>query len=507
MKKTQISDLILSRDEMYFYDNHTISKLKIPGAVLMENAGRNCSEYIQTNLLKPKSKVGIFCGTGNNGGDGFVIARLLKQLGHQITVFLLGSPKKMSQESAENKSKCLQLSIPIQIIETEADWENTKLLSFDLVVDSIFGIGFKGEVAGWRKKLIEKLNDLNTIRVSIDIASGVDADTGQVVTGFKADYTLTMAAAKYGHFLGMGRNHTGKLEIIDIGIPAQLFEEIPPNAKIIKADNIVYPTRNEFSHKGDYGRIGIIGGSAGFTGAPLLAANAALRAGGGLVTIFHPKGMENIFATSLWEAMNYSLPETETGLIDFDKTWKKLKKMDVLLIGPGLGIELKSIDFLRKLLMKWQKPLVLDADALNIISANRDLIKLLNPKTLLTPHLGEFARLAEHSIPEVQEDSIQLLEKFCAEFNCAVLLKSATSIFHEGNNLYFNISGNDALSTGGSGDILAGIITSFIGQGSSLYEAVTAGSFLLGTTAEKLSLMREPRSIIPTDIIANLFKY
>jgi len=507
MDITAVSEIILSRAEMYFYDHHTIEKLGIPGAELMENAGRNCSEYIQTNLLQPNSKIGIFCGTGNNGGDGFVIARYLHEFGHSVEIFILGSPDKMSPETSENYHKCLNLNLPIKTIDSSDKFENTKFAEFDLIVDAIFGIGFKGEVLGWRKKLIEKLNSLNSTRVSIDIASGIDADTGQVKTCIQADYTLTMAAAKYGHFLGNGRKFTGKLEIIEIGIPAHLFAQIPPKAKLINADNVEYPTRNEFSHKGDYGRIGIIGGSPGFSGAPLMAASAALRAGGGLVTIFHPAGMESIFATTLWEAMNYSLPETEAGLIDFDKTWQKLKQMDVLLIGPGLGTKEKSTDFLKKLLSKWRKPLVLDADAINIISTNRDLLKLLNSNTLLTPHIGEFARLSELSIAEVQENSTLHLIKFCSELNCAVLLKSATSIFFGENKLYFNISGNDALSTGGSGDVLAGIITSFIGQGSSLYEAATAGSFLLGTTAEKLSLQREPRSIIPTDIIANLFKY
>lgn len=512
MFNTADSQIVLSRAEIYFYDNYTIEKLGIPGIELMENAGRNCTDYIQKNLIKSGSRTLIVCGTGNNGGDGFVIARYLHKFGHKVEIMLLGSPDKMSPETSENYLKCQNIDLPIKIVDSSDELENSKIYEFDLIVDAIFGIGFKGEVTGWRKDLIEQLNGMNSIRVSIDIASGIDADTGQVETAVQADYTLTMAAAKYGHFLGKGRKFTGKLEIIDIGIPKHLFEQIPPQAKLINIDNVIYPARCEFSHKGDYGRVGIIGGSAGFSGAALMAASAALRAGAGLVTIFHPAGREAIFASTLWEAMNYSLPETETGFIDFDLVWQKLIQMDVLLIGPGLGTEPKSADFLKKLLQVWKKPIVLDADALNIISQNRELLKLLKRNILLTPHLGEFARLSELSIAQVQDNSPLYLTKFCEEYNCTVLLKSATSLYCEskdGNSteLYFNISGNDALSTGGSGDVLAGIITSFIGQGSSIQEAATAGSFLLGITAEKLSLQREPRSIIPTDIVANLFKY
>ncbi len=506
---------ILSREEMYFLDKYTIEKIGIPGKKLMEKAGKGCSEFLHDEILKPESKIAVFCGSGNNGGDGFVIARYLKNWKYHPKVFLLGNTDKMSPETFENYKSCEELQIEIVSVENTEELNN--LSEFDLIVDAIFGIGLQGAVRGWRADIIDKINNSGKLVVAIDIASGVDANTGQAEVAVNADYTLTMAAFKYGHFIEKGREKSGIVRVIDIGIPNEVYKKFPPKAKLITDQNVKYPKRFPLSHKGQYGRVGIIAGSPGFSGAAIMACRAALRSGAGLITLFHPKEMSLIFETQLLEVMTYSIPELpfvrgdvsgkpETeGLDDFSK---KLSSMDALLIGPGMGTTPKAKELINFVLQNWEKPAILDADALNILSENEDILKLIiNKPFIFTPHIGEFARLSHKSIPEILADPLKALEEFTQRYKCCVLLKSATTIFTDGKEFIFDISGNDGLSTGGSGDVLAGIIVSFLGQKLSLRDAAISASFLMGKTAEKLAQTRKPASIIPSDIIEEIFKH
>jgi NAD(P)H-hydrate epimerase len=501
--------LVLSRSEMYNLDKETTQTTGISGKVLMENAGKGCSEKLQADFLTENNQIALFCGTGNNGGDGFVIARYLYEWNHKPTIFLVGNPAKMSVETHENYEKCKQLHIPVYYVSNKEDWKNLKtdLNSFELVVDAIFGIGFNGDLRGWLCQLIEEMNQTKTPKAAIDIASGLDADNGITKLAVKAVKTYTMAALKYGHFLGNGKQYSGMVEIIDIGIPDELFLAFPPKAKLITEQNVVFPERFSSSHKGDYGKIGIIAGSTGFSGAAILAAQAALRAGGGLITLFHPAGMETIFETQLLEVMTQPISE-KNNHYDWEKMKGKIEHLDVLLVGPGLGTSSKIIAFLEQLFQFWQKPLVIDADGLNAIAKNKTLLSFLrNKPVLLTPHVGEFSRLIGKDIEEILQNPLEEIAQFAQKNQIQLLLKSATSVFTDGERFLFNISGNDALSTGGSGDVLAGIITSFIGQKMNLANSAMAASYLLGKTAENLSRKRKPASIIPSDIIEHLFVY
>ena len=502
---------ILSREEMYALDKYTIEKIGIPGRELMENAGKGCSEFIRKNLLQQEAKIAIFCGNGNNGGDGFVIAKYLKKWGYSPTIFLVGNPEKMSPETLSNFNLCEDLNIEIlhfQNLETWNDF-NISLSYFDLIVDAIFGVGFKGIVRGWLAQLIEEINRSRKTVVAVDIASGIDANTGQAEIAVKADYTLTMAAYKYGHFLGKGREKSGFVQIIDIGIPKKLYRKFPPKASLVTEKTVNYPKRSPFAHKGQFGKVAIIAGSPGFTGAAIMASRAALRAGAGLITLFHPStsALNIIFETQLLEVMTFAIPKNKKDEIDFDKFWEKLSSMDVLLIGPGIGTSKTTTNLLGEILEKWTKPAVIDADAIKIISEHPEMLKLISGKQfLLTPHLGEFSRLLKKNIDEILINSIEELEQFTQDFQCSVLLKSSTSIFSDGKNLVFNISGNDGLATGGSGDVLSGIIVSFLAQKLSIKDAAVSASFLMGKTAEKLTKIRKTASIIPSDIIENIFK-
>ena len=523
---------VLSREEMYAIDKFTIEKVGIPGQELMENAGKGCAEFIQNELLiysedvkgtlKESSekttvketfsrfRIALFCGSGNNGGDGFVIARYLHNWQHSPEIFLMGSTDKMSPETLINYNKCEELGIPINKIEKEPD----NLSEFDLIVDAIFGVGLKGEIKGWRADVINKINESEKTVIAIDIASGIDANTGQAEITVEADFTLTMAAMKYGQLLEEGREKSGEVLVIDIGVPEDVFLQFSLKGKLATCENVVFPYRSRFSHKGNYGRVGIIAGSPGFTGAAILASKATLRAGAGMITLFHPLGLETIFENQLLEIMTYTLPlvlDERSSLFDAEVIEEfiiKLNSMDVLLIGPGIGTSSELVELLKQIVVSWNKPMILDADALNILSANKDILEDISGKqVILTPHIGEFARLCDVTVEEIQRDPLQYLQDFTAKYKCNVLLKSATSIYCDGTGFVFNITGNDGLSTGGSGDVLAGIITSFIGQKLSLKDAAVSASYLMGETAEKLAEIRKPASIIPSDIIENIFKY
>ncbi len=505
---------VLSREEMYFYDKHTIEKVDIPGKKLMENAGRGCAEFILNEILQPAGlkkntdqKIIIFCGSGNNGGDGFVIARYLTENEYPVIIALTGSEAKMSPETKENFTRCLELGIPVKKLTNQADWEAAKidLNEYAIIVDAVFGVGFQGEVGGWYKELFTLINQSASLRIAIDISSGIEADTGKADDAIMADYTLTMANFKFGHLLGEGRKRSGEVLVIDIGIPEEIYVKFPPAGKLITADNVIFPERDRFSHKGTYGKIGIIAGSPGFSGAAIMASRAALRSGAGLIKLFHPQGMETIFETSLIEVMTHPIPEDING-IDLESFYLLLEGLDALLIGPGIGVSAGTEKLVEFLLLKWHKPLVIDADAINVIASNHKFKQMLKGR-LLTPHTGEFSRLSGKSVNELQVDPVRFVKEFAAEHECSILLKSATTLFSDGREIMFNISGNDGLSTGGSGDVLAGIIISFLGQKLDVKDAAISASYLLGATAENLAEIRKPASIIPTEIIEELFKY
>ncbi len=497
---------ILSRKEMYFYDNYTIQNIGIPGKELMENAGKGCFEYIKENIIKETDKIIIFSGTGNNGGDGFVIARYLFENNYDVSLIVTGNPDKMSEETKDNFEKCINLNMQVDIWKTEEDFVNANisLSEYDIVIDAIFGVGLSGDARGWKANLISKINnEANTI-VSIDIPSGLDSDTGMGNPAIYADYTLTMAAIKQGMILDEGRRHTGTLQVIDIGIPQEVFEENPPTSYMVTDDNVIYPERDRLSHKGNYGKAVIIAGSPGFSGAAIMASKAALRAGAGLIYLLHPEGMETIFETQLLEVMTKPI-ETISGNINFFNLKDFLKDKTALLIGPGLGVSEYSFALIDYLSKNWDKPIVIDADGINTLAKFKMIKKFSGKQVLLTPHIGEFSRLTQKPIDELKKNIVQNLMDFCKENSVSVLLKSATTIFCDGNSVIFDISGNDGLATGGSGDVLSGIIVSFLSQGLAIKNAAVSASYLMGKTAEYLENFRYTPSIIPSDIITNLF--
>jgi ADP-dependent NAD(P)H-hydrate dehydratase / NAD(P)H-hydrate epimerase len=498
---------IVAPETMKKIDRRTIEELGIPSRILMENAGLGCAEYIRKEILTKPANVLCVCGSGNNGGDGLVIARWLAHWHYPVQIIMVGDAGQMSEETKLNYELCKKLNISIFEATDPGNWQKQKmnLVHSSIVIDAIFGIGFKGKLDDFLNQVVNDLNKYARIIVSIDIPSGLNGFTGNSDSCIHAHYTLTLASLKYGLILNEGMLHSGITKVIDIGIPDEYYAQ-EKSANLVTKETVVFPTRNRLNHKGSYGRIAVIAGSPGFAGAALLSSKACLRAGAGLVTLFYPMGMETIFAGKVMELMSQTIPQKNDGIYEHEQLLEKLEPFDVLLIGPGIG-KSKNIQELAAYLLKyWTKPMIIDADGLNALAADSSMLFQLKDKPiLLTPHMGEFARLVGISIEELEKDIIGHLAKFVQTWGTHVLLKSSITIYAAGEHMDFIITGNDGLATGGSGDVLAGIATSFIGQHLPIHLAAPAASWILGKTAESLARMKGTPAILPTDVIDHLF--
>jgi hydroxyethylthiazole kinase-like uncharacterized protein yjeF len=496
--------IVLTSAQMKQLDRRTIHDFGIPSRVLMETAGKGCVDYLK-DTFDGDLALGtvVLCGHGNNGGDGYVIARWLEFYGYAVNIISIGEGE-MSPEAKTNKELCEKLGINF-VIPSKSDYEIFS--NIGVVIDAIYGIGFKGKLDKSVEEIITRVNGLQALKVAIDIPSGVDADTGFAEIAFQADITLTMDSYKLGHFLGKGRQHTGIVDIIPIGIPYLLKNNLK-TAVLVDEDNALLPERKEYANKGDYGRIAVFAGSPGFTGAAFLSSLAAVKAGAGLVTIYSHPSCLSIYDSKPSEVMVQEVPLNKDGSVDFDALDKKLEKTDVILIGPGCGVSDYTLNLMTYLTDRWQKPAVIDADGLNTIARNPELLAKLSGKPfILTPHWSEFCRLAKVTAEDLHKDSLSCLKDFADKHKLNILLKSHTSAFYDGDNLLINTTGNDGLATGGSGDVLAGLIAGFLGQRMPLPKAAINASYFLGLTAEVLADKQETLSITPTDILNNIFRF
>lgn len=485
---------VISREQMYQLDKRTIEEFPITSQVLMEVAGFKSTQKITEYYDIQKNKYLVLCSHGNNSGDGFVIARWLLNMSAKVEILFVGDEQKMSPETHNNYLLCQKLNCPFIALNSF----NIDLISKNtVVIDALLGIGFQGELREPLASLISHLNNLPLPRVAIDIPSGLNANTGEVKIAFKADYTFTMAAIKQGMLLNSAPPYCGYIEVIDISIPDQYYQELDFYSTVWTKLHL--PQRFKNSHKGDYGKVLIIAGSPSFSGAAILSAKACVKAGAGLVKLLHPQGMENIFESSLTEIMTIGITP-ESNIEEY------LKWADVILIGPGLGQGNEANDILTNVLKHYSKTIVIDADAINLIAKNLKLLLETKAQILLTPHLGEFSRLCDKTIEEIKADVITHARDFIQKYPISLLLKSSNTLYVDTKKAYFNLSGNDGLSTGGSGDVLAGIITSFIGQKMNISDASINGSYYLGKIVEMMSEKQTTFSITPTEIIQNIGK-
>src|SRR5688500_11486939 len=465
---------VLNTQQMREADRRTIDEVGITAIVLMENAGRQAVAAMEAAFEDlAASRVGVLCGRGNNGGDGFVVARTLIQRGVETAVFLLGSVADVRGDARINLEVLGRIGLTVVEISNAQEWELhfTEISECDLLVDAILGTGFHGQLSGLLETVVADVNGLGVPVVAIDIPTGLSADSHEVEgEAIDASMTVTLAAPKIPLVLPPADSHAGDLVIADIGIPLPLLDDVAgPYIELLTRDRMreLVPARASDSHKGDFGRVLIIAGSLGKTGAAYLAAIGALKSGAGLVTIATPRSCLPIIAAMAPEFMTEPLDETASGGIDYASLDRVLDiPADVIACGPGLGQEPATSAFVQGLLERAGVPLVLDADALNAFSGDPDrLMGRDGVDVIITPHPGEMARLLNTSIESVQHDRLRHAGEFAVQHRLHVALKGhRTVIAGPDGRTFVNLTGNAGMATGGTGDILTGMIAAWFAQ-------------------------------------------
>lgn len=455
---------------------------------LMFTAGASAAKIIEEKYATQNRKIAVLCGKGNNGGDGYVIAEYLKSKGAMVTVIApFGVPVTKNANYYSQQCTC-------QV----ADDINEE---FDIIIDAIFGIGFKGDLDKKTSQLINKANSQNCIRIAVDIPSGVECDTGFVnSTAFKADLTVTFIALKPCFLLPMGSEFCGEAVVSPIGV-----ETTDKTYDIIKEP--VFKKRTHNSHKGTFGTALIICGSYGMAGALMLSAKSALRSGLGIAKCVMPKSIYETFTKFLPEAVCVPSKQTNKGTLKFDRKvlTKLTEQSDAILFGCGSGQHKHNKKILEYLLKHSNKPLVIDADGINTLSTCIELLKQAKAHIILTPHPGEMARLCKVSVAEIESGRVKYAKDFAQKYGCTLVLKGANTIVAEKNgNVSFNILGNPGMATGGSGDVLAGITVSLCAQGYQVEDSAKYAVYLHSLAADKAVQKKSRHALLPTDIIEEL---
>jgi NAD(P)H-hydrate epimerase len=499
--------------EMQALDKCAIVEFGIPGIVLMENAGLGTVRMMEKNLGSCKDSFAcILIGPGNNGGDGLVIGRHLHQLGCKPVFFFLVNPDKLQGDAAVNLAIVKKLKLPFHVIDTDSRVSAIPVLYKQIesrgfpcyaIVDAIFGTGLTRAVTNHFGATIELFNNRDFGHgvpvVSVDCPSGMNADNGKILgTCIRADYTATYGCAKPGHFIHDSRELTGILEVIDIGIPPEALERISISNELIDKTIIRQTspllTRKNSSHKGNHGHLLILAGSTGKTGAAILSAKGALRGGCGLVSLCVPHDLNPIFETNLIEAMTIPLPHSTSCFTTRDKelVFKNMEGKTAAIIGPGIGTAPETSKLILSLYRHLTIPIVVDADALNILANNKESIQTTAGLRIFTPHPGELSRLLGWSIDEIQGNRLEAARQACKTFNKGnsqniVILKGAGTIIAAPDSIaLINTSGNPGMATGGMGDVLSGIIGAMLCQGLKPLEACATAVFLHGASADFL---------------------
>ena len=486
------------REEMRRLDKLALDKLGLTGLVLMENAGRAVADGVKATIGSVANRrVFVLAGKGNNGGDGLVAARHLENEGAHVRVFLFGSPEELSPDAAVNYKILTAAGGEVVVVREERDWRRVQLaLPFaDCLVDALVGTGVQGPLSGAVERAVQLLNAAQRPVVAVDIPSGVDANTGAVCgLAAQADRTVTLALPKTGLFLQPGAGFTGDLAVADIGIPARLTAELGLQRHVTEVAWVreKLPRRRADDHKGNAGRVLVAAGSRGFTGAAVLSATAAARSGAGLVTAAVPRTLELLAAGKLTEVMTLGLPDQGDGLglVEAAATLllEKAEQSDVLALGPGLGREAGTQAVVRRVIEEALCPLVLDADALFALIDSPALLGKALAVPVITPHPGEMGRLLGLTAAEVNQKRLAIAQQAATEWGAIVVLKGAPTVLaYPDGAVFVNPTGGPVLATGGSGDVLTGVIAAFIAQGMSSHEAAVAGVYVHGMAGQLLA--------------------
>jgi NAD(P)H-hydrate epimerase len=485
--------LLATAKQMREADRRTIEELGLPGIVLMENAAQGAARVI---LEQVGNVLGLdlaaFCGRGNNGGDGLAILRILANQGAEATAYLLCGQEDLKGDAATNLAVAKACGVQIVEIKDEKTWteRQTDLVGHDFYIDALLGTGLNSAVRGHYAQAIDLLNSLEQPVLAVDIPSGLCADTGRPLgAAVVADWTVTFGLVKLGLALEPG-DYVGELSCVDISIPPSVVEDLGLNCRLLEADLVeamLWP-RLAGSHKGTYGHLMVVGGSPGKTGAPCLAAWGGIRSGAGLVTVGLPRDLNLAAETILTAAMSQPLPQNSEGCLTEEALPALLDLLaarQTLVLGPGLSTQDDSAGLARRLMAEAKLPLVVDADALNALAGYLGEIRFASPDVVLTPHPGEAARLLEGSVEEIQRDRPAAARRLAEQSGAVVVLKGARTLVAEPRGgLWVNPTGNPLLASGGSGDVLSGLIGGLMAQGLGPEEAACVGVFVHGLAAD-----------------------
>ena len=501
---------IATAEQMRHLDNVTIHDRGVPSTLLMERAAQGILEACLGLLEAPEGKRAVvFCGPGNNGGDGVAVARLLLGRGLQVRAFLVGKREKMTPDSREMERLLQDCGGKLEDFQPEDPAQHQATLEADLCVDAIFGIGLNSPIRGSALEAIRWMNESAAPTVAADIASGVETDTGRVLgCAVKAARTVTFTLPKLGQLVGDGVLYTGELIVHSIGIPEDLVAELRYEATAVDEDLVRawLPERPADGHKGTFGKCCLVCGSTGYTGAPILASRAAVRSGTGLVFLCVPESIYTVAAVKSDEAMPSPLPAGEDGTLSEEALVPALEKLagcDAALLGPGLGRSDGVRQVVTQIMNTVQYPLVLDADGINAIAGHMDVLyQRRQCPTIVTPHDGEFARMGGDLS---DGDRVSAARKFSMTFGCLLVLKGHRTILSlPDGEVFVNTTGNSGMAKGGSGDVLSGILVSLLAQGMHPVKAAVCAVWIHGRAGDLCARRLGQRGMTPTDMIRAL---
>jgi len=504
---------VLTTAQMREADRRTIEEIGIPGRVLMESAGRTVVQKMNLALPDLRSyPIEVVCGKGNNGGDGLVVFRYLATAGYSVRAWVLAPFGALSGDAKANLDAALKLGLPVQSVPDEVSLGQA-FASFSedcVVVDAVLGTGLKSAARGLPEAAIRVINQISGFKVAVDVPSGLSSDSGDIQgEALEADLTVALAAPKLCHMLSPACFLCGQLEIVDIGIPRQILDAAGSELETIEQDELsaLLAPRRPDAHKGVFGHLLLVAGSVGKTGAALMAARAALRAGAGLVTVAAPHRALPMMTSALAEAMWEPLDETSNGAIALSALPRVLDLLEgktALALGPGVGRHPETVSFVKKLVRECPIAAVLDADGINAFAG--ELAALPPDRSLaLTPHPGEAARLLECSTKEVQKDRLKAVRELAGKARVFAALKGYRTLIGEpSGRVAINLTGNPGMASGGTGDVLTGMIGSFLAQGLAVPDALRLGAYLHGLAGDLAAEELGETSLVATDLIDKL---
>src|SRR4030042_7029638 len=525
---------VVTAEEMRIIDRGTIEGYSIPGSVLMERAGLAVASRIK-ETFSPR-KVIIIAGSGNNGGDGLVVARNLYNEGWDVKVFLTVKPEDLKGDALLQYRIAVKFGLKIYPINEFLTNCSSLITRHCILVDALLGTGISKKVTGLLPEVISYLNRSNVPIISVDIPSGVSSDNGQIMgEAVRADYTVTFGLSKRGHLLYPGAQHSGKLFIEYIGFPKELLNSEKLHIELLTKDKVspLIPQRPSYSHKANYGHVLIIAGSKGKTGAAIVAAKACLRSVAGLVTLGIPKSLADVFQSRVTEEMILALPDKGDGTLSQRASKVILnflnERANTLAIGPGIGISSDTKKLMEILIKTSTTPMLIDADGINSLKGERAIFSKLKAPIILTPHLGEMAGLLNPpsppftkggqggviakrgkrkitvSIQDIERNKINVPVSFAKETGTYLVLKGVPTIIAGPDGMaYINSTGNPGMASAGTGDVLTGMISAFLSQGLSPTHASILGVYMHGFAGDSAVAEKGEHPLIATDIIEKI---